>query len=135
MLTKREIEKAKRQQLKEDLDRKEALSELSEVYVSEADLKSDLCKGVIQLAVKTNVMPEQFTVRDILYHVWGLNIYLDSDDGNNFEVQECQHRSRLGDLVNGKRYSGFERYDKKWLQNRMCSNLMKSEARKYDSKS
>lgn len=134
MLSKKELDKAKRQQEKLDLDRKEALGEISEVYVSEDDLKSELCRGVIKAAIVSNILPEKFTVRDLLYHIWGLNIYLDSVDGNNFELQECQHRSRLGNLVSGKRYSGFERYDKKWLQNRMCSDLMKSEARKYDSK-
>lgn len=133
MLSKKELDKAKRQQEKLDLERKDALGEISEVYVSEDDLKSELCKGVIKAAIASNILPEQFTVRDLLYHIWGLNIYLDSVDGNTFELQECQHRSRLGNLVNGKRYSGFERYDKKWLQNRMCSDLMRSEAKKYDS--
>ena len=105
---------------KSDEETFDHLLEAAEIFVSEDDFNNPLCVRVIQEAKKSGILPESPTIEELLYTVWGINTTL------GFDVEETEHRTRFGKLFTGKRYCGFERCDKKWYDEGMISNKMKT---------
>lgn len=91
----------------------------NEVYVSESDLSSSICMQVIESALNEGILKEGYTVEDVLYFIWGININL------SYDADTCKHKTRLGTVCNGVRYVGYERSDKDWLNNPLCSDEMR----------
>jgi hypothetical protein len=86
-----------------------------DVFASETDL------ALIQSIV------DDVGVEQVLIDVFGFNKKkpYSKIDGSWYEVLDCEHINRQGNRVKGKRYSGFERTDVKWLKGAMASEKVK----------
>lgn len=93
------------------------------VYVSEADLKEEQVAKVVERLGLDIVLRELFGF-DTLEVVCDVEPFF-------YEVMECEHRQRLHphQIVKGKRYLGYERLDKAWINGVMASEEAKMSAK------
>ena len=93
------------------------------VYVSEADLKDEQLAKVI----------ERVGLEVVLCELFGFdkNEVICETEPYFYEVVECEHRQRMHPhaITKGKRYSGYERLDKKWIEGAMASEEAKLSAK------
>ena len=86
------------------------------IYVSEHDLADE----DIQVCV------EALGLDEVLYQI-GFDRECSSSENTHgfYEVLECKHKTRTGKVVDGKRYCGYERMDKAWLESGLASEEAK----------
>lgn len=90
------------------------------IYVSEHDLQDE----DIQVCI------EALGLEEVLYQIGFDKERWANETDSFYEVMECEHRSRSGKIVKGKRYIGSERTDKTWLDSGLASEDAKMVARK-----
>lgn len=81
------------------------------IYYSEYDLDDEDIKECISL----------LGLEEVLYQIGFSKECSFGEDGSFYEVMECEHRTRSGKIVKGKRYSGRERLDFEWMEKGMPS--------------
>ena len=90
------------------------------IYVSEYDLQDE----DIQVCI------EALGLEEVLYQIGFDKERWVNETDSFYEVMECEHRSRSGKIVKGKRYIGSERIDNAWLDSGLASEDAKMVARK-----
>lgn len=91
------------------IEKKSTRTYKASVYVSESDL---ICHENLEKYYK------QLGLEGVLYHVWGFdkNCVHDTVSGSWYTVEKVLHVTRVGDVKDELRYSGYERTDEKWLK-------------------
>ena len=85
------------------------------IYISEYDLTDDeVVKYINELGLD-----------EVLYLIGFSKECSFGEDGGFYEVMECEHRTRSGKIVKGKRYNGGERLDDEWMEKGMPSEEAK----------
>lgn len=90
------------------------------IYISEYDLADE----DIQVCI------EALGLEEVLYQIGFDKEHWYNETNSFYEVLECKHKTRTGKVVNGKRYSGYERTDRAWLESGLASEDAKMMARK-----
>jgi len=94
------------------------------VYVSEADLQDAEIAKIV----------ERFGLDLVLCELFGFdkNEVVCDTEPYFYEVVECEHRQRMQPhaVVKAKRYSGYERLDKTWINGAMASDEAKLSSKK-----
>lgn len=90
------------------------------IFISEYDLQDE----DIQVCI------EALGLEEVLYQIGFDKERWVNETDSFFEIMECEHRSRSGKIVKGKRYIGCERIDKAWLDSGLASEDAKMVARK-----
>ena len=90
------------------------------IYISEYDLADE----DIQVCI------EALGLEEVLYQIGFDRERWVSGTDNFYEVLECKHKTRTGKVVEGKRYCGWERMDKSWLESGLASEEAKMLSRK-----
>lgn len=89
------------------------------VYVSEADLNDPQLAKIV----------ERFGIEVVLCELFGFdkNQTVCEIEPFFYEVVECEHRQRMHPyaITKSKRYSGYERLDKAWINGAMASEEAK----------
>ena len=84
----------------------------------------DLADEDIQVCI------EALGLEEVLYQI-GFDKEPWFGEANNFyEIMECKHKTRSGKVVEGKRFSAYERLDSDWLNSGLASEEAKMMARK-----
>jgi len=73
---------------------------------------------------------EALGLEEVLYQIGFDKEHWYNETNSFYEVLECKHKTRTGKVVNGKRYSGYERTDRAWLESGLASEDAKMMARK-----
>lgn len=81
------------------------------IYISEHDLADE----DIQVCI------EALGLEEVLYQIGFDKEQWFLETGTFYEILECKHKTRTGKIVEGKRYSSYERMDKAWLESGMAS--------------
>ena len=89
------------------------------IYISSHDLADE----DIQVCI------EALGLDEVLYQIGFDRERWVSGTDNFYEVLECKHKTRTGKVVDGKRYCGYERLDKQWLESGLASEDAKAMAR------
>ena len=89
------------------------------IYISSHDLADE----DIQVCI------EALGLDEVLYQIGFDRERWVSGTDNFYEVLECKHKTRTGKVVDGKRYCGWERMDKAWLESGLASEDAKAMAR------
>ena len=89
------------------------------IFISEYDLADE----DIQVCI------EVLGLEEVLYQIGFDKEHWCNETNSFYEVLECEHVSRSGKRVKGKRYSGTERMDKSWLESGLASEDAKAMAR------
>lgn len=90
------------------------------IYISEYDLKDE----DIQLCI------EALGLDEVLYQIGFDKEHWFESSNTFYEVMDCEHITRGGKRVKGKRYSSVERLDQQWLDSGLASDECKIAARK-----
>ena len=85
------------------------------IFISEHDLADE----DIQVCI------EALGLEEVLYQIGFDRERWVSGTDNFYEVLECKHKTRTGKVVDGKRYCGWERMDKAWLESGLASEEAK----------
>ena len=85
------------------------------IYISSHDLADE----DIQVCI------EALGLEEVLYQIGFDRERWVSGTDNFYEVLECKHKTRTGKVVDGKRYCGWERMDKSWLESGLASEEAK----------
>ena len=93
------------------------------IFISEHDLADE----DIQVCI------EALGLEEVLYQIGFDRERWVSGTDNFYEVLECKHKTRTGKVVDGKRYCGYERMDKAWLESGLASEEAKMLSRKDHS--
>ena len=93
------------------------------IYISSHDLADE----DIQVCI------EALGLEEVLYQIGFDRERWVSGTDNFYEVLECKHKTRAGKVVDGKRYCGWERMDKAWLESGLASEEAKMLSRKDHS--
>ena len=72
---------------------------------------------------------EALGLEEVLYQIGFDKEHWFSETDSFYEVLECKHKTRSGKVVDGKRYSAYERTDKAWLESGLASEDAKAMAR------
>ena len=83
----------------------------------------DLADEDIQVCI------EALGLEEVLYQIGFDKEHWFSETDSFYEVLECKHKTRSGKVVDGKRYSAYERTDKAWLESGLASEDAKAMAR------
>ena len=90
------------------------------IFISEWDLADE----DIQVCI------EALGLEEVLYQIGFDKEHWCGGETNNFyEIMECKHKTRSGKVVEGKRYSAYERTDKAWLESGLASEDARAMAR------
>ena len=89
------------------------------IFVSEYDLKDE----DIQVCI------EALGLEEVLYQIGFDKEHWFGETNNFYEIMECKHKTRSGKVVEGKRFSGYERLDSNWLNSGLASEEAKMMAR------
>ena len=90
------------------------------IYISEWDLKDE----DIQVCV------EALGLEEVLYQIGFDKEHWFGETNNFYEIMECKHKTRSGKVVEGKRFSAYERLDSDWLNSGLASEEAKMMARR-----
>ena len=83
----------------------------------------DLADEDIQVCI------EALGLEEVLYQIGFDKEHWFNETNNFYEIMECKHKTRSGKVVDGKRFSGHERLDSKWLESGLASEEAKMMAR------
>ena len=89
------------------------------IFISEHDLADE----DIQVCI------EALGLEEVLYQIGFDKEHWFGETNNFYEIMECKHKTRSGKVVEGKRYSAYERLDSKWLNSGLASEEAKMMAR------
>ena len=89
------------------------------IFISEWDLADE----DIQVCI------EALGLEEVLYQIGFDKEHWFSETDSFYEIMECKHKTRSGKVVEGKRYSAYERTDKAWLESGLASEDAKAMAR------
>ena len=89
------------------------------IFISEWDLADE----DIQVCI------EALGLEEVLYQIGFDKEHWFGETNNFYEIMECKHKTRSGKVVEGKRYSAYERTDKAWLESGLASEDAKAMAR------
>lgn len=84
----------------------------------------DLADEDIQVCI------EALGLEEVLYQIGFDKEHWFSESDSFYEIMECKHKTRSGKVVDGKRYSAYERLDSKWLESGLASEEAKMMARR-----
>ena len=90
------------------------------IFISEHDLADE----DIQVCI------EALGLEEVLYQIGFDKEHWFSETDSFYEIMECKHKTRSGKVVDGKRYSAYERLDSKWLESGLASEEAKMMARR-----
>ena len=90
------------------------------IFISEWDLADE----DIQVCI------EALGLEGVLYQIGFDKEHWFSETDSFFEIMECKHKTRSGKVVDGKRFSGYERLDSNWLNSGLASEEAKMMARR-----
>ena len=90
------------------------------IFISEHDLADE----DIQVCI------EALGLEEVLYQIGFDKEHWFSESDSFYEIMECKHKTRSGKVVEGKRYSAYERLDSKWLESGLASEEAKMMARR-----
>ena len=90
------------------------------IFISEWDLADE----DIQVCI------EALGLEEVLYQIGFDKEHWFSETDSFYEIMECKHKTRSGKVVEGKRYSAYERLDSKWLESGLASEEAKMMARR-----
>ena len=90
------------------------------IFISEHDLADE----DIQVCI------EALGLEEVLYQIGFDKEHWFGETNNFYEIMECKHKTRSGKVVEGKRFSGHERLDSKWLESGLASEEAKMLSRK-----
>ena len=83
----------------------------------------DLADEDIQVCI------EALGLEEVLYQIGFDKEHWFGETNNFYEIMECKHKTRSGKVVEGKRFSGYERLDSNWLNSGLASEEAKMMAR------
>ena len=89
------------------------------IYISEYDLADE----------DIQVWVEALGLEEVLYQIGFDKEQVFKETGTFYEILECKHKTRSGKVVEGKRFSAYERTDKAWLESGLASEDAKAMAR------
>ena len=84
----------------------------------------DLADEDIQVCI------EALGLEEVLYQIGFDREHWFSETDSFYEIMECKHKTRSGKVVDGKRYSAYERLDSNWLNSGLASEEAKMMARR-----
>ena len=84
----------------------------------------DLADEDIQVCI------EALGLEEVLYQIGFDKEHWFGETNNFYEIMECKHKTRSGKVVDGKRYSAYERLDSNWLNSGLASEEAKMMARR-----
>ena len=84
----------------------------------------DLADEDIQVCI------EALGLEEVLYQIGFDKEHWFNETDSFYEIMECKHKTRSGKVVDGKRFSGYERLDSKWLESGLASEEAKMMARR-----
>ena len=84
----------------------------------------DLADEDIQVCI------EALGLEEVLYQIGFDKEHWFSETDSFYEIMECKHKTRSGKVVEGERFSGYERLDSKWLNSGLASEEAKMMARR-----
>ena len=84
----------------------------------------DLADEDIQVCI------EALGLEEVLYQIGFDKEHWFSETDSFYEIMECKHKTRSGKVVEGKRFSAYERLDSDWLNSGLASEEAKMMARK-----
>ena len=90
------------------------------IFISEWDLADE----DIQVCI------EALGLEEVLYQIGFDKEHWVGETDNFYEIMECTHKTRSGKVVEGKRYSAYERLDSDWLNSGLASEEAKMMARR-----
>ena len=90
------------------------------IFISEHDLADE----DIQVCI------EALGLEEVLYQIGFDKEHWFSESDSFYEIMECKHKTRSGKVVEGKRFSAYERLDSDWLTSGLASEEAKMMARR-----
>lgn len=84
----------------------------------------DLADEDIQVCI------EALGLEEVLYQIGFDKQHWFNETNTFYEIMECRHKTRSGKVVEGKRFSGYERTDQSWLESGIASEDAKMLSRK-----
>ena len=90
------------------------------IFISEWDLADE----DIQVCI------EALGLEEVLYQIGFDKEHWFSETDSFYEIMECKHKTRSGKVVDGKRFSAYERLDSNWLNSGLASEEAKMMARR-----
>ena len=84
----------------------------------------DLADEDIQVCI------EALGLEEVLYQIGFDKQHWFSETDSFYEIMECKHKTRSGKVVEGKRFSAYERLDSDWLESGLASEEAKMMARR-----
>ena len=84
----------------------------------------DLADEDIQVCI------EALGLEEVLYQIGFDKEHWFNETDSFYEIMECKHKTRSGKVVDGKRYSAYERLDSDWLNSGLASEEAKMMARR-----
>ena len=90
------------------------------IFISEHDLADE----DIQVCI------EALGLEEVLYQIGFDKEHWFGETNNFYEIMECRHKTRSGKVVDGKRFSAYERLDSDWLNSGLASEEAKMMARR-----
>ena len=84
----------------------------------------DLADEDIQVCI------EALGLEEVLYQIGFDKEHWFNESDSFYEIMECKHKTRTGKVVEGKRYSAYERLDSDWLNSGLASEEAKMMARR-----
>ena len=84
----------------------------------------DLADEDIQVCI------EALGLEEVLYQIGFDKEHWFNETDSFYEIMECKHKTRSGKVVDGKRFSGYERLDSDWLNSGLASEEAKMMARR-----
>ena len=81
------------------------------IFISEIDLQDE----DIQVCI------EALGLEEVLYQIGFDKEHWFGETNNFYEIMECKHKTRSGKVVEGKRFSAYERLDSKWFESGLAS--------------
>ena len=84
----------------------------------------DLADEDIQVCI------EALGLEEVLYQIGFDKEHWFNETDSFYEIMECKHKTRSGKVVDGKRFSGYERTDQSWLESGIASDEAKMMSRK-----
>ena len=90
------------------------------IFISEHDLADE----DIQVCI------EALGLEEVLYQIGFDKEHWFSESDSFYEIMECKHKTRTGKVVEGKRFSAYERLDSDWLNSGLASEEAKMMARR-----
>ena len=84
----------------------------------------DLADEDIQVCI------EALGLEEVLYQIGFDKEHWFNETDSFYEIMECKHKTRTGKVVEGKRFSAYERLDSNWLNSGLASEEAKMMARR-----